>query len=136
MTFSNELKRAKIGNKTLVATENYDKFSDVPYYQVYIVPENGLVHTGNIYTCGKTTWRKKFAELVNAYYYRIAESVFDCGCDSCECEQVAHDIKCGLDTVEHWVNRAIAYYAVLGNDASDINSTVRRYVADIAKRHV
>lgn len=136
MTFTKELKRAKLGNKTLVATENYDKFSDVPHYQVYIMPEDGLIHTGDIYTCGKTTWRKKFAELANAYYYRIAESVFDCGCDSCECEQIAHDIGCGFDTVEHWVKRAIAYYAVLGNDTSDINSTVRRYVADIAKRHV
>ena len=136
MTFTKTLKRIDVNGKSIIASEHIDKYSNIARYDVIIADESGFVHPCDVYKCSKSTWRKKFAELVNAYYYRIAESLFDCGCDSCECEQVAHDIKCGLDTVEHWVNRAIAYYAVLGNDASDINSTVRRYVADIAKRHV
>ena len=61
MTFCKQLKTAKIGNETITAYENYEKFSTVPYYEIIVSREEIALE---VIKTAKTTWRKKFNQIM------------------------------------------------------------------------
>ena len=72
MTFCKELKETTIGDTEILAYEKYEKFSNVPYYEIYIVhhrdsAENYWVETTRT---ARTTWKRKFQSIVDAYENR------------------------------------------------------------------
>lgn len=62
MTFCKVLKESKVGQDTVTAYENYDKFCPVPRYEI-VVSRDGIAY--NVERAAKTTWRRKFKELTN-----------------------------------------------------------------------
>lgn len=63
MTFCKQLKIAVIGKNTITAWELYDKGSAVPRYEVTL-STCGIAYA--VEKAAKTTWRKKFDEMVNS----------------------------------------------------------------------
>lgn len=61
MTFVKTLKQAEKNGKTITATENIGKFSNVPYYHI-IISRDGIAE--QIIQTAKTTWEKKFDKIV------------------------------------------------------------------------
>lgn len=60
MTFCKLLKAATVGEDTIEAYENYDKFDALPHYEV-VISRNGIAY--HVEKTAKTTWRRKFSEM-------------------------------------------------------------------------
>ena len=60
MTFCKLLAETEKDGKNISAWENTEKFSAVPYYEIY-VSENGIVL--QTYKTARTTWKRKYKEL-------------------------------------------------------------------------
>ena len=63
MTFTKTLKETTKNGIQVQATENYDKFSSAPYYQIVIAKEEDPRALYVIDTA-RTTWRRKFNQTV------------------------------------------------------------------------
>jgi len=64
MTIVKQLAHEEKDGRAVTATENWDKFSKVPYYMVTV--SKGSMAYIEIKTA-RTTWRKKFKEVVAQY---------------------------------------------------------------------
>ena len=61
MTFCKELKREEIGDKVVTAWELTEKYDRFPHYEISVSKDAiGLYR----YPCARTTWKKKFSEVV------------------------------------------------------------------------
>ena len=70
MTFCKILKETTIGETRISAYEEYEKFSDVPNYRIYVKhKEYGYTQYDTIRTA-RTTWKRKFQSIVDAYESR------------------------------------------------------------------
>lgn len=63
MTFSKFLKGIEKGGKVYIASENYSKYSSVPYYEITI-SEKGSCFASEVIKTSRTTWKRKLNELV------------------------------------------------------------------------
>lgn len=63
MTFCKILAETQRGPDTVTAYEKTEKYSRRPVYQI-IESRDGITHT--VTNTAKTTWKKKFQEIINA----------------------------------------------------------------------
>lgn len=64
MTICKVLKTAEVGDVTITAYENWEKFSAVPHYSISLSKDSiGFTEVKT----AKTTWKRKFAELAREY---------------------------------------------------------------------
>lgn len=62
MTFCETLKTAKVGNDIVTAILENDR----DYYVYVARDESPIIHNCDLYKTARTTWQKKFNELVKA----------------------------------------------------------------------
>lgn len=62
MTFYKELKKADADGAIVTAWEVWEKYSTIPHYEVTVVKEQMECER---YRTARTTWRRKFNEVVN-----------------------------------------------------------------------
>lgn len=60
MTICKILAEKTVGDKTVTAYENYDKFSNVPYYEIVVSQDSFAVE---VIKTAKTTWKKRFRKI-------------------------------------------------------------------------
>ena len=64
MTFCKTLAKASNGKITIIAYGNTEKYSCSTDYEIVIDRGTGIVQNCDIYHAARTTWRKKFNQLV------------------------------------------------------------------------
>lgn len=68
MTYYEKLKETSVNGRYICAERSTDKYSDVWQYEIIDIP-NGccIVSNTDITKCAKTTWRRKYNEIVASH---------------------------------------------------------------------